>query len=74
MDSINTLVDDIICSSTVLLFEVNVVMQCNAFFVIADFIKLGIKSREFSPLFILLKDMVQDRDKISPFSTEINRK
>jgi hypothetical protein len=58
MGGINTLVYYDISSSTVLAFEICVMVQYNALCVISNFVKLGFEGRGFSPLFIFFEDMV----------------
>jgi hypothetical protein len=56
---INSLVNYVFSSSTILTFKIRVMVEYNALRVIADFIALlGFKGRGFSPLFIRFKDMI----------------
>jgi hypothetical protein len=61
MGSINKLIDDVIRGSTILACEVGVMVQYNALLEIADYNKLRMESRGFSPLLIFFECMVQDR-------------
>jgi hypothetical protein len=58
MGGINTLVNYVIGSGAILLFEICVMVQYNAFFVITGFVELGFEGRGFSPLFIVFENMV----------------
>jgi hypothetical protein len=58
MGGINTLVNYVISSGTILAFEICVMVQYIALCVIANFVKLGFEGRGFSPLFIFFEDMV----------------
>jgi hypothetical protein len=58
MGGINTLINDVVSSSTILTFEIRVMGEYNALCVIADFIELGFEGRGFSPLFIRFEDMI----------------
>jgi hypothetical protein len=55
MGGINALINDVVSSSTILMFEIRVMVEYNALCVIADFIELGFEGRGVSPLFIHLK-------------------
>jgi hypothetical protein len=58
MGGINTLVNYVIGSGTVLSFEICVMVQYSALCVITDFIELGFEGGGFSPLFIIFEDVV----------------
>jgi hypothetical protein len=58
MGGINTLVNYVIGSGTVLAFKICVMVQYNALCVIADFVKFGFEGRGFSQLLIFFEDMV----------------
>jgi hypothetical protein len=58
MSGINTLVDDVIGSGTVLMFEIGVMVEYNALRVTADVIELRFEGRGFSQLFLIFEDMV----------------
>jgi hypothetical protein len=58
MGGINTLVNYVIGSDTILSFEICVMVHYNALCVITDFVELGFEGRGFSPLFIVFEDVV----------------
>jgi hypothetical protein len=58
MGGINTLINDVISSSTILTCEIRVMVEYNALCVITDFIELGFECRDFSPLFTCFEDMI----------------
>jgi hypothetical protein len=58
MGGINTLVNYVVSSSTILRFEIRVLVEYNALCVITAFIELGLEGRGYSPLISFFEDMV----------------